>query len=76
MKNPKYIYPFYLIFSINNYIILQNVSYDGVQELLNIYQQKKNIQDQNNVSDAKKFPLIVLEGLDGCGELVFLYLHP
>ncbi|XP_044730735.1 UMP-CMP kinase 2, mitochondrial-like isoform X2 [Chrysoperla carnea] len=37
----------------------------NVVELLNIYQSKKEL---GNAAESKKFPFIVLEGLDGCGK--------
>lgn len=37
-----------------------------MKELLNIYQ--KALEERQKVSEEKKYPFIVLEGLDGCGK--------
>lgn len=46
-----------------NILISQNNCHE-VQELINIYQEKDK---QRMVLECRKFPLIILEGLDGCG---------
>lgn len=60
----------YTVYIYSGFRIFQNKNIDGVEELLSIYENTTQ-QIKDNVPEVKKFPLIVLEGLDGCGKMQY-----